>query len=86
MIKFLAFGLTWLGMALLYVRSPNQRLRSVPAPRRVLWLACLLLLAALALWVWAEGAGAGVSGWVVSGMLGMLLMPVLALIPGKGAA
>ena len=79
MIKLAAFALTWLSVALLYACSPNQRVRSVTAHRDVLWLALGVAVPALGLWIWAEGVGAGVFGWLASGTLGVMSLPVLAL-------
>ncbi|KPC55456.1 hypothetical protein WG78_02325 [Amantichitinum ursilacus] len=86
MIKLIALALTWSGMALMYLTSPNQRLRSVPLHRSHRWLAAGLLLPAAALWIWAEGIGAGISGWLACAMLSTLSLPVLALFARKGAA
>ncbi|GAB7125846.1 hypothetical protein JCM19000A_03530 [Silvimonas sp. JCM 19000] len=86
MIKLFALGLTWLGMALLYMTSPNQRLRSVPLPRSQRWLAAGFLLPAAALWILLDGLGAGVCGWLASAMLSILSLPVLALFSRKGVA
>lgn len=65
---------------LLYLASPNCRRPRARARRRLLgWSGAAAALLALVLLVVALGAGAGLSAMLAAWMLGLIVLPYLAL-------
>jgi hypothetical protein len=65
---------------LLYLASPNCRRPQALARRRLLgWSAATAALLALALLIVALGAGAGLGAMLAAWMLGLIVLPYLAL-------
>jgi hypothetical protein len=74
----IAFLCCFAGTVLLYLASPQQRLRTVPLPTRARLAALACAAGGLAAWIHAEGPGAGAFGALTASMLGWVALPYLA--------
>lgn len=80
MLSALGVTVAVVSALLLYLASPNCRRPQAVARRRLLgWSGAAAALLALALLVVALGAGAGLSAMLAAWMLGLIVLPYLAL-------
>ncbi|MFC4764988.1 hypothetical protein [Dyella koreensis] len=71
---------------LLYLASPQQRLRAMPLPASARLSATVLGAVSLALWITAAGIGAGIAAALITFMLSCVSLPYLAWRFGPAVA
>ncbi|SFS19336.1 hypothetical protein SAMN05216570_3988 [Dyella sp. OK004] len=66
------------GTLLLYLASPQQRLRTTPLPAYARWSAVTCVAGGLAAWIDAAGVGPGIMAALTTLMIGCVVLPYLA--------